>query len=434
MDDSARGSGRLHLRSLRVTAPALLALIGLKDAVFVVSWPPVRLNPFWTVFVLGVLATVAELAFRRALRQGWPRLGVPAEVWVLALMPLAGLISTSVSVDPAKSALYAGRLAALWLVAVLVSAACQDPATARRCVQSFVVGGLLMVLVGALQMWRPELGIGSVNSQRILLEDPSIYVRPAGFYLDANFFATHLVAAAIAAIGLFMASRERLRGGWLVAAGLQLGMVVVTYSRSALVVLVVGLVLLLVKMSRRDRIRVAAVVVLSLMLGAAAANPATVTRRVVTIAEPERPGSNRTRLLMIESAARMAVEHAPLGVGLEGFDDVYPAYQDPGAQREIAHPHEVPVSFVAETGLPGLLALIAAVISVGRATVQWLRGGLEPWLGVLPAAVAVMSGSVFQYFLYYEVLWLLLAVAMARYGSTAAIASEGSGSDASRCP
>lgn len=411
--------------SMRFVAPLLGFILAFKDVSYLISVGALRLNPFWLTLAAGVvLASVeqARASFRsRTARHRWP---IAPGLLMLGLMPAAAAVSFIPSSDPGKTLLYAGRLAGCWLLALYFGIAIQDRSTARRSVQAFVAGGVVLVIVGALQVWAPSLHIGSVNAQRILLEDPSTYVRPAGFYMDSNFFATHLVVAALLAFGLASSGERPARGqwAWFLAAGVQLTMVVMTYSRSALVMLAVGLLPLLARMRNRHRASTIAVVAVALTVGAVLANPTTVSQRVATIAEPQRPGSNMTRLLLATSAVRMAVDHFPLGVGLESFDDVYPRYQDHRAQVEIVHPHEVPFSFVAETGLLGLVAILATLYSVVRAGLVWFRSTPGDSWAVWPAAAAVLIGSLFQYFLYFEVLWLLLGFVLADRGFSDACA------------
>ncbi len=80
--------------------------------------------------------------------------------------------------------------------------------------------------------------------------------------------------------------------------------------------------------------------------------------------------SSRTRLLMYVSSAEMIRDHPVFGVGLEAYQKVYPRYRKADALERIAHPHQVPFAFVAETGVMGLLAQIALGIA---AIVSFLR-------------------------------------------------------------
>jgi O-antigen ligase len=115
----------------------------------------------------------------------------------------------------------------------------------------------------------------------------------------------------------------------------------------------------------------------------------------------------------------MIADRPLTGVGLKAFDVAYPPYVLPGAEQSISHPHQVPLPFVAETGIAGAVALVAAVIAGVAAMIAARRSGAAVGGAVTAGVLALGVGSLFQFFLYYEVAWLFagLLAAAARLGS-----------------
>jgi O-antigen ligase len=389
-----------HERGPVLAAAALFAVIALKDGVLLVEDSFVGL--FHVVLAGSVLAALVRSARAKAPRA----LRLEGLEWALGLVPLAALISVPTSLAPGTSALYAARMAMLWVSALVVSRSLDDPRELRIATAAFVGAATAVSVIGLAQWAIPGFTIGTVFGAGG--PEP---IRPAGFYIDPNFYATHLVLAALVALWLAGSVRR-----WWVpvsAAVLMLAVVALTLSRAAWVALAVGLAVLVVMGNRRGRIAVAGVAATAATGAVVLLGPGAALARLASVLDVSGNTSNVTRLLLARSSLAMIADRPVFGTGLEAFGLAYPAYALPGAQVGVTHPHQVPLAFVAETGVVGLIALVTVVV-IGALALRAVGRSPSGIGGALVACVlAVGVGSLFQYFLYYEVAWLLAGLLMA---------------------
>ncbi len=327
----------------------------------------------------------------------------------LGLLVVAGLTSVVVSLAPSTTAFSSVRLFAFFLLAALVARYAEEPHRARRIVYALVAVAVALVGVELLQYVAPGLGIGTIATQG--LESTELLMRPAAFFLDPNFLAGYLSAASLVAIAFFVRSRRVREAIIWGAAGAITGFgTVLTFSRSGWVGLAVGL-LLIVATAPRDRRRLLVVTALVLAIVAVPFLPSTVTDRVTSLFKPQTVTSLSTRYLMGVSSIEMLDEYWFSGTGLGAFELAYPPYRQPGALPRILHPHQLPLAIWVETGLLGLLAELVLLAGI---VIAWRRIAKQgyPALGVavLVAVAALVVQSFFQYYLFFEYLWLFLAL------------------------
>jgi glycosyltransferase involved in cell wall biosynthesis len=147
----------------------------------------------------------------------------------------------------------------------------------------------------------------------------------------------------------------------------------------------------------------------ALLVAAALLAPTAVRERAISSASVTTDASAATRLQLYGSAASMARDHWLFGVGMGAFDKAYPHY---GGGR-IVKPHEVPVSLVAQTGLPGLFAEIAILLGIAvelrrrRGTVRSVYGS-----AALAGIASLGAGMLFENLLYVEYVWVFVALAV----------------------
>jgi O-antigen ligase len=143
----------------------------------------------------------------------------------------------------------------------------------------------------------------------------------------------------------------------------------------------------------------------------------------------------RNRLLIWEASAPMVAEEGPLGVGVGGFARAFPRYRgrvlgqrgeahDPAALDAQSHryAHNDVLHEAAETGLPGAVLLMAALI-IGFAAPGSLRtGDDEPgdrllragaWTGALVGSFHALVSFPFRIVPNSAIVWLLLVLAWA---------------------
>ncbi|TDB38743.1 MAG: O-antigen ligase domain-containing protein [Actinobacteria bacterium] len=327
----------------------------------------------------------------------------------LGLLVVAGLGSLIASLAPATTAFNTFRLLALFLLAMVVMWRASTPEGAFSLVRLLVWVAVALVGVEAVQYLLPGLGVGRIATQG--LESTALLVRPAAFFLDPNFLAGYLSAAALACGAMLVRARSWHEGlVWAVPGAITAAGMLVTFSRTAWVGFAVGavLVLLTAPAERRKKLIIVAVVI---AVAAVPFLPSSITARVATIFEPQASGSLSTRYLMVVSSVQMLGQYWLGGTGLGGFELAYPPYRQPGSLARILHPHQLFLALWVEMGLLGLLAELVIVAGIA---IAWRRVHLRGYPGVsaavLAGSVALVVESFFQYYLYFEYLWLFLAL------------------------
>ncbi|MCE5190687.1 MAG: O-antigen ligase family protein [Actinomycetia bacterium] len=352
--------------------------------------------------IVGWLARVVRDR-REALPRATPLLGG------LGLLVVAGLGSLVASLAPATTVLDTFRLLVLLLLAMVVMWRASTPQGARSLVTVLVWVAVALVGVEAVQYLMPGLGIGTIATQG--LESSALLIRPAAFFLDPNFFAGYLSAAALVCAAMLVRARSwREALVWVVPGAITAAGMLATYSRTAWVGFGAGavLVLLTAPAGRRGKLIIA---VLVLAIAAVPFLPSSITDRVATLFQPQSTGSLSTRYLMVVSSVEMLGQYWLGGTGLGAFELAYPPYRQPGSLPRILHPHQLFLALWVEMGLLGLLAEMMIVVGIG---IAWLRIHRRGYPGVsaavLVAAIALVVESFFQYYLFFEYLWLFLAL------------------------
>lgn len=364
-----------------------------------------------TQFTLVLAVTLVMWAWREVRAKGHAGAPLGPLAWALLLLPVAGLWSVPASVAPGRSLGYAVSLVWLAGFALLYARFAAEESYARRLAAVFVVTSLGLAAVALVQVAFPGIGLG-IGKGYWITEDFRT-VRPAAFYLDPNFLGAHLATACVIALGLAADPAERPRRAvWYPSALVLAVVMLLTYSRSAIVALAVGLVALAITLPRGTR-RPVVLLLAGLIIAGLVATPLVIERFPQGRLDP----SSRTRLLMYVSSAEMVRDHPIFGVGLEAYEKVYPRYRKPAALERIAHPHQVPVALLAETGVMGLVAEVALAVA---AVVAFLRRKRMGWHGydaaLLAAFVGLVIGSFFQFYLYFPVAWLVVGLIAAGTG------------------
>jgi O-antigen ligase len=392
---------RLALTPAEAGVVALFPLIAAKDGLLLVR-EPVPVSLFHVVLALTVAAWAWQ-AIRNPQTRFQLRLA-PLEA-ALALVVVAGLWSLPFSAQPGDTASYTARLLMLGVLALVIGR--NSRAEARRVALIAFVASSTALAVFALAQWAiPTLAAGNAIVQAI---EGTTFRRPAGFYIDPNFMASHLVAAILVALAFTMrssASRERVLFAG--AALIMVAAVFVSYSRTAWMLLLIGVIVVLALSPGRIRRPIGFALLAVVVGGILLAGPALVAERLLSAVTFE---GNLGRYNLAASSVEMIADRPVFGTGLEAFDEVYPAYRRPGSDAFIVHPHQVPLGFVAETGVAGVLALLAVAGAAAAAARRRLAGGRAAADVAVVAVVAVLAlGSLAQWVLYFEPLWMFLGL------------------------
>lgn len=349
--------------------------------------------------LLIVIGWAGALAARRGLPSAWagPARGIPVALGLL----LAWL---SLSMVWAREPALAGEKVWEQLVAAAAFVVVATSLRSRRDIQfvllGFIAGAVLSVGIG--------LAANGLQGGSSAYETAtSTEGRLQGGAGDPNFLAAGVIPALIFALGLFAVMRDPF-----VRLGLATSVAILTFglfatqSRGGLVAAAVALLGALAVMRGRRGPLVATILVIgSVGVGWAAANPSAVERLTTS----DQGGNGRSELWTV--AVRMATDRPVLGVGLNNYREYSRDYtRDVGTLRFVRliaeDPHVVHNTYLqllAETGVPGLalLLLVAGLIlrTMRRAS-QRLRAIGERELSLLAdcafiSLLSVLASSFF---------------------------------------
>jgi putative inorganic carbon (HCO3(-)) transporter len=309
------------------------------------------------------LAWVWEAA--RARRWPWEPSAVdfPLAVWL-------ALVAVSSALSPHRDlALPNTLLLALGPVAGLAPALRsfrERPPLLRSLAAAWALGG---AVAGAWVVWRYlQTGAGRGDLPQ----------------LGWNAAGTVLASASLLALGPALAGGFRERIAVCAVQVPVLAGLVATLSRGAWMGWLAGLVCFAVLAGTRGRswqVRVLALVAATVAV--AAAHPPA-RARVLSTLDPQR---NLDRILLWKATLRMVADHPWTGVGFGAFVREYPNYRlsgDPNTAPPFAH--NLPLSLAAETGLLGLVAFLAFLVTV-------LRVGLQASVRAPPPAHGLATGA-----------------------------------------
>jgi len=201
--------------------------------------------------------------------------------------------------------------------------------------------------------------------------------------LGWNAAGTVLASASMLALGLARAGGLREQAAaWLVQVPVLAGLVA-TLSRGAWIGWLAGLVCFTVLAGRRGRIWRVGVLALLAATAAVTLTHPPARARALSALDPQ---SLLDRILLWKATLRMVADHPWTGVGFGAFVREHPNYRLPG-DPNTAPPfaHNLPLSLAAETGLVGLVAFLAFLVTV-------LRVGLQASVRAPPPARGLAAG------------------------------------------
>ena len=291
------------------------------------------------------------LGFGLALLLVRPRsVRIPAAAWPLLALLVWTLVSAAASDEP-LAALPQIKKFFVFAMLPLVYTAFRSTDECRRAAESWFVVVLAGCAFAAGQFLFSVLGAARAGTDFY-----GLYVddRITGFYSHWMTFSQASVLVLVTLACLLVFARRRPGFGiWLGVAGLVGSTLLLSFTRSAwLALLVCGAYLLLL---RRPKALVA--VPVALLVGYLVA-PDALQQRVRSI----RPGANQARIVMWRTGLNMIRAHPVLGVGPERAGPLFAEYQ-PDDVDELppgfyGHLHNVFIHFAAERGIPAALIVL----------------------------------------------------------------------------
>lgn len=339
-------------------------------------------------------------------RPGRERVGRGVSFAVSGFVTVAGA-SSLVALEPAKSVT---RFLGVAVAAVLFLAVLQI--CRRREQLVVVVAGAISGLLVAGGHGVAQKLTGHVSDAGVLVGD-EVVGRAAGSFSHPNQFAGYLIALIPLALAFALDRRAapRLRPVAALAATLATASVAFSFTRGAIVGLVLGGLVWLAVV----RPRAAVVALVAVAVGGAVLAPAALKERLTDPA-----GSDLgLRADLWQSALDIYRSHPVLGVGLGNFGEAYarlPATVSAGSQRRLLHGGQVLVpphanslflTILAEEGILGALAFLG-LLGAALPTCRRAARRADPFdralgVGLGAGLCALLVHSLFEYTLFGEV-------------------------------
>lgn len=379
---------------LRFALPAYAALIPSSSLLAVGS------GPFSSVSsLLGLLLGLALLAQLVTTRSSSPRVPLEVPIW-LSFLALTGL-SLFWSIAPAETVSGFVVLASLILLFVAIAVSRFDPSTLGRFETALVIGGVLIVCYGLLQL----LFLGGL---------PAPDGRSARFGNDL--LGANNQAAALLLPMAIAASRALTGGAWArsvhAAATMLLVLgVIMTGSRGGLLATFVVLAAALVfSTARRGTVLALAASAATLLVVVVAVNPAGIAERQFRHAD----SSGRTDIWTVGLSA--CSEHCLTGAGWGTFPTVYELEQASAPEAKVLkrgtayEPHNIFLLAVVEAGVAGLFLLVLGLLTSLRTAYRLPRTMRGPPMAAL---LGIIASSMFLSNLEFKFFWAVLAYVVA---------------------
>jgi O-antigen ligase len=330
-----------------------------------------------SIAAAGILLALTYAGWAALVASRAERVTVPGMFWPLLAYAGATLASALFSRDPLASLIDSKQLLLFLVVPVVYRLARSE--RAMTVTNVIITVGALSALVGVIQYG--------------ILHFDNLGRRPHGALSHyMTYSGLLMLVTSVAAARLIYRTEDRVWPALVMPA--LLAALALTFTRSAWVGACAAIALLMII---RDR-RLLALLPIAVAIFVALAPPR-VTDRMRSMFDPNDP-TNRDRIAMLHSGARMIQDRPLTGVGPNMVKEVYPVYRDPGAVEPVnVHLHNVPMQIAAERGLPALALWTWFIVVLLRDMVRMLGASPHPSLPAagLAATVAMLAAGLFEY-------------------------------------
>lgn len=268
-----------------------------------------------------------------------------------------------------------------------------------------------VILMGGYGIWQHFVGIDLYHG---VMLDKMIF----GYRVIGN-FSTYLTFSGFFAISsIFLVSIGWYAHGmvrkvfYLAASQISLFCILFNYSRSTILAIIIGIILLIILINSDFRKWASLVILVSLAIGLLISPDFMARFKQMKPSEISGAGAN-SRIAIWKTSFKMVAEDPLLGIGPGNYNDEYRRLRDNRTGKNLSHAHNDIINTAAETGLPSATAfilfwlLILANLYKGyRICPEGYQKGLL--LGVLLASIVFLAMAQFEAFFADEEVRLLL--------------------------
>lgn len=351
-----------------------------------------RARHLLVIAILGIALVVLQavplpasvwthLGGRRIIAHGNEILGIGAQAMPLSLAPYRTLDSLLGMIPPLALFITIVSLKAYrssWLAAALL------------------LGAMAGVILGALQMSET----GNIADSHWYLYEQTNYGFATGFFANANHMADLLACTLPFLPAVLLAARTGNRqrntaiivavaaAALLIVVGIALNHSLAVYGLTPPVLAASALILV----PKRSVWRRWWTLATAVLVVASVAGLATTSVRTGQLGS-DLQSSAQSREEMLSTTARAMRDFLPWGSGLGSFVSVYHLYEDPAQVNDsyVIHAHDDYAELALETGLPGILLILAFLVWWAAAVWSSWR---DPDAGAYARAASIASGAI----------------------------------------
>jgi len=376
------------------------------DSYAIIATEPQVVTVFQVVLVSALMGALWRLTRARK-----PRVA-RITIWDvgIVLFLAAAAVSVPLSVDVRGSVIGTIEIAALTGMYLFLSRAVREAAVWSDVFYAVVLtsGASALVAIGQAFLAHPPVPL----LEHHLTGSPVVAERVSGYFANPNSLALMLLLGVILlAEAIIRDDSVARRIGFAVLGLICVIALAFTFSREAIVGLVVGGVALLLMSALTARARSWSLAALAVVFVAVLAFPG-VHERAASVLDIRSDPSAMDRVYLSEVSLRMFADHPLTGIGMSSFMAAYPRYADPRVTIDpVPNGHQMPFSIPAETGVLGLLAellMVGALVLGVRAAPRLAKAGMR--IAGVAAAIAFFAMSFANGFWFCEAFWTTLAL------------------------
>lgn len=223
----------------------------------------------------------------------------------------------------------------------------------------FAAGVIAISLYG---IWQHFIGLDLYH--HLLLDRMTYGYRARGTFSTYLTYSGFLAVATIflVPVGFTVTNKVR-KYVYLIASQISLASVLFNYSRSSIVALIIGVIILVLLIEVRYRKWVSLILLLTLAFGIVI-SPDFLSRFDNMTQNEFTTAHANSRVTIWDAALRMIKESPVLGVGPGKFGDKYIEYRKNRTGRDLTHAHNDFLNAAAEAGIPSALFLIMLWVAV----------------------------------------------------------------------
>jgi O-antigen ligase len=292
----------------------------------------------------------------------------------------------------------------------------------------YALMALVFAVIGIVQyetrniFWNPKVKVDNAYAPN------GWFYRVNSVFYDPSIYGRFLVIGILASLVLVL--RRRGDPLWAVAAFLTLAItwagLVPSFSQSSFLALLVGTTLCAILVWQKQSLWLIGAMVVVLIL-AGVASPQ-IRHRITGKTTSSLSNVTSGRSTLVSRGVKLALHHPLIGVGVGGFKRAYADLAGlKGKEPKAAASHTTPITVAAETGIPGLLLLIALAGTALAVAFRRLADGFDAnaRLTFGLALTAILVHSLFYNALFEDpTFWGLLALAVVAARTDGAVAEE----------